>query len=184
MTIGADLDARGSSLSALMAGLNGTLVIEIRGAETRNKELREFGQALFTQINPLSKTEEITPLLCIAAELVVEDGLLRSRKGPIIVTERAAWFVHSTIDLRNETLEVHGRPRPRRGFGLTAGALAGLLEVSGPISSPQLKVDPRAVGGEVTSIMKTLFSRAASVIKREQHDLDVCQKIRAALEPH
>jgi hypothetical protein len=179
----ATLEARGSSVSALMAGLNGSATVEIRGAETKLEQLNQFGSSLIQQIDPSHTEDGVITLRCVATELEVVDGMLRFRKGPIVVTERVAWFVHGWVDLGEEMLEVHARPEARKGFGIGGGGvLAGLLQISGPISSPDIKADPLGVPSEVTGVLKSLFSRGKSLLKGKWHDLEVCQKIGEAID--
>ena len=182
MAIEASFDTRGSSVSTLMANLDGSAVVDIRGAETRHKELGQFGESVIQQIDPFFEQGELTPLRCIATELEAADGLVRFTKGPIIVTDRVAWFVHAEVDLREERMEIHGRPRARKGFGVGKGMLSGLVEISGPLSEPDLKIDPTGVASGVTSVLKTVFARGASLLKGGWHDLEVCRKIGDSLD--
>lgn len=93
---------------------------------------------------------------CVGAWLPFRNG--RASSQPILGAKSAVsnLLTSGFIDLRSETLELRGRMKPRSGGGVTLAALAGDIEIAGPIRHPKVTVQKPAAVARVGAAIATL----------------------------
>ena len=93
---------------------------------------------------------------CVGAWLPFLNG--RASSQPLLGAKSAVsnLLTSGFIDLRSETLELRGRMKPRSGGGVTLAALAGDIEIAGPIRYPKVTVQKPAAVARVGAAIATL----------------------------
>lgn len=141
-----ELRGHGASWRALMASATGEVVVSVGEGRLRNSAMDWAGGDLLVQLvgvlNPLSRTEEATPMSCAALRFVVKDGLATAERGIAVETAKVNVVGTGTVDLRDEHLDLGITPRARDGIGLSLTApLVGMARVRGTLAEPALSLD-------------------------------------------
>lgn len=136
----------GQSWRALLASSSGELVVSVGEGRLRNTALDWAGGDLLVQLvgvlNPLSRSEEATPLSCAAARFTLKDGIATADRSIAAETAKVNVVGAGTIDLRDEHLDLGLTPRARDGIGLSlTSPLAGMTRVRGTLAEPALSLD-------------------------------------------
>jgi uncharacterized protein involved in outer membrane biogenesis len=141
-----DLRGQGASWRALMGSLSGEALLSVGEGRLRNTALDWAGGDLLTQLvgvlNPLSRSEETTPLSCAVVRFVAKDGIATADRGIAVETAKVNVVGAGTVNLRDEHLDLGITPRAREGLGVSlTSPLAGLTRVRGTLASPALSLD-------------------------------------------
>lgn len=144
----ADLHGNGASPAALMANLDGDLVLEAGPGTIDNAYLDLAGEDLVSRLvnalDPNARQEKTTQLRCAVASLRFRDGIAEYDRRVAVETARMTIVSSGAINFRNETLDVGFVPKPRKdapGIGVGAGDLVGIARLRGPLTAPELGVD-------------------------------------------
>ena len=175
--------ASGNSLRALAATANGELIVSVGKARVAASGL-DFGGDLLTRllsaINPFHATDRFTELQCMAARLPAKDGVITVRRTIAYQTSKVNVIAAGTIDLRSESLDLAIRPTINQGIGLGPGQLAEIVNLSGPIHAPSLRLDTlgalraaASVGGAVATGGLSLLGEA--ILRRGVSDPAPCR---------
>jgi len=160
--------ARGGSVKALMAGLNGRTSVVMEKGSIDNKFLRLLGGDLtsnvFRLINPYAAKEEATVINCMVSGFNIKDGLARS-SALVLDTSYMSVIGDGRINLKTEGLNVSLKPVTKKGIGksglgklsLSLGALAKPFKLGGTLGNPKLAIDPTQAA---LSIGKTIGGTA------------------------
>jgi hypothetical protein len=147
-----NLRARGRSVAALMAGLNGKITLIMEHGRMNNKYIDMLGADVGSSLGKLldsSSEENYTELNCFVCRFDVQQGLADSTV--LVVDTKATSLVgDGEIDLRAEKLDLAMRSYPKRGVGisglgklsLSIGEFAKPLKLGGTLRHPAFVVDP------------------------------------------
>jgi len=83
----------------------------------------DFLGELFRTLNPLSKRQEFTDVVCQAYLFEAGGGVLRTDPAIVIRTKELDVISNGSVDLRNEAIDFQLQDRRRGGFGFSAGEL-------------------------------------------------------------
>lgn len=141
-----ELRGAGDSWRALMASASGEAVVSVGDGRLRNTAIDWAGGDLLVQLvgllNPLSRSEDTTPLSCAVARFVVRDGIATADRGIAVETAKVNVVGAGTVNLRDEHVDLGVTPRARDGLGLSLTApLAGMTRVRGTLAEPALSLD-------------------------------------------
>lgn len=141
-----ELRGHGASWRALMASATGEVVVSVGEGRLRNSAIDWAGGDLLVQLvgvlNPLSRTEDATPMSCAAVRFVVKDGIATAERGIAVETAKVNVVGTGTVNLRDEHLDLGITPRARDGIGLSLTApLVGMARVRGTLAEPALSLD-------------------------------------------
>ena len=104
----------------------------------------DFLGELARTLNPLSKRQEYTDVVCQAYLFEVERGTLRTDPAIVIRTKELDIVSTGSVDLSNEKIDFNFKTAARGGLGFSAGELLNsYVKVSGTLSKPYLTVDPK-----------------------------------------
>ncbi|MGE5517346.1 MAG: AsmA family protein [Bacteroidota bacterium] len=164
-----DLHGQGESWRALMASLSGEVVVSIGDGKLRNTALDWAGGDVLVQLagvlNPLSRSEDTTPLSCAVARFTVKDGLATADRGIAVETAKVNVVGAGTVNLRDEHLDLGITPRARDGIGLSLTApLAGMTRVRGTLASPALALDELGTARSAASVGAAVFTSGLSLV--------------------
>lgn len=154
----------GDSVRAIMAGLNGSLLVEVGKARINNATMNKTTSAIVTTtrglINPLSATDPYTNLECGVIRFDIKDGIATSDKGIGVETQKLLISGGGEVNLKTETLHIGVQPSARKGIGV--GSLASVVVIGGTLAHPKPEADPEelvkkgaAVGAAVATGVET-----------------------------
>ena len=138
----------GASVSAIMAGLNGNLLIKTgQGRITARALESDAANALLntlTLFNPNAGRRDASALECAVINFAIKDGIAVADNGIGIATGKINVLGAGNINLKTEALDLGITPRAKAGAGLSAGQLAGLVRLGGTLAAPRAKTDTEA----------------------------------------
>jgi uncharacterized protein involved in outer membrane biogenesis len=161
-----DLNGRGKSIAAWMAGLNGRTRLVMGKGRLHQKYLDILGtdlaRGLLRLINPFQKGEDFIPLNCLVNGFEVKGGLAVCT-ALVLDTPQMSLAGEGDIDLKTEKLNLSIHPYPKKGVGaegvgkvsLSFGELTRPFKLGGTLAHPSLAIDTtqalitvgKAVGG-------------------------------------
>jgi uncharacterized protein involved in outer membrane biogenesis len=143
-----DLDlivrANGANLHALMASLSGQVSGSIREGNLADRTINLAGQTIIEWL--FTRTADGgAPLLCAAARFEFKDGIGTARKL-VLETDKVQAAGGGTLNLRDDTLGFVFHPRAKRNELV---GVVGPVDVSGPLSKPEIKLADGAIAAKV-----------------------------------
>jgi len=150
----------GASVSKIMAGLNGKLLIKTGKGKISNTALDVASAdaliSALSMLNPGAKKEEGSTLECLVVNFNINDGIATADKGIAILTNQMNVIGSGSVNLKTEELDIGITPKAREGIGLNLGKLAELVRLGGTLANPTPKTDTKAA-------LKTGLSVGAAV---------------------
>lgn len=138
----------GASVGAIMAGLDGNLLIRTgQGRITARALESDAANALLntlTLFNPAAGRRDASALECAVINFTIKDGIAMADNGIGIATGKVNVLGAGDINLKTEALDLGITPRAKAGAGLSAGQLAGLVRLGGTLAAPRAKTDTEA----------------------------------------
>ena len=138
----------GASVGAIMAGLNGNLLIRTgQGRITAQALESDAANALLntlTLFNPAAGRQDASALECAVINFAIKDGIAVADNGIGIATGKINVLGAGNINLKTEALDLGITPRAKAGAGLSAGQLAGLVRLGGTLAAPRARTDTEA----------------------------------------
>lgn len=180
MKVDAKINALGNTMNELAATLTGPVDIQIAQAKIFSPKA---GQAEFWLTGLFSaKDSERIDLACAAARLPFQSGLA---EGEGIVGARSdvsQLLTRGNINLRDQTLDLHGRLRARSGVNLGVSTFASEVKITGQVVKPEMSLDEADVVGVVARVGAAIFTGGLSVVATSLWDganpeSDPCQQV-------
>lgn len=138
----------GSSVSQIMAGLNGKLLVKTGKGKISSKALEVAGadalMSTLSMLTPGSNESDGSLLECAVINFNIKDGIATADNGIAMSTNQLNVIGAGTIDLKTEKLDIGITPKAKEGIGLNLGQLAGLVRVGGTLANPSPKADTEA----------------------------------------
>lgn len=165
-----DLEGRGATPAAIMASLNGDLLLQIRGGRIPQSFATRLGKGLFS----FSRDRDYTDLECGILRVDVSDGVANFDERLAVQLTEVNWTGGGEIDFNTEEMAVAVAPKPRKGIGITVGELASLVYVGGTLAAPSVRLNPKDVAikygkylayvstGGLSLVAEALFNRAVA----------------------
>jgi hypothetical protein len=161
----------GNSVAAIMASMNGMILVDVGNGTMSNKKIDLVGADLITEafsmLNPLAKKEDTSQLECAAVNINIKEGMALIDKGIALQTSKMYIVGDGKINLKTEALDMSIRPHSRQGIGIGGGALASLVKFGGTLANPKPVADAGAVlqaGVSVVSTGTAIASKGLSTL--------------------
>ena len=144
------LKARGSgrSVAEIMAGLNGTLLLQSGKGIYKNKKKGSDGGGIMAKtyglLNPEADAEQGTKIECLVVNLDIKDGISSFDRKIALATDKIDVLGSGTVNFKTEQLDVGAVPQAREGIGLSAKQLAELVRLQGTFANPKVAPDTKA----------------------------------------
>ncbi len=154
------LKGEGRSLHELAASLDGGAVVILGSGEVSNayEHLTTSGlvPGLLDALNPFRKSSDHTDFECGVAVVVLTGG--KAVAEPIAVrTDKLTVVGRGRVDLRTEAIDLVWTLKPRRGIGLSPGAIANpYVKLGGTLSAPALEMKPLEAAASTGAAVATL----------------------------
>jgi len=160
LNIGADVNGKGKSVRAIMAGLNGKFETRMGQGRVHNDLLDFLSADVLKAITSWSKGDDGMRIGCITIDHGIKNGQLKSN-ATVIDTNRLAIVGSGGVNLAKEEIDFGIIP-----YAETASVMALLvpLKVGGTLASPSVLPDPVAmVAGTVKRLGSTVGGAATLV---------------------
>lgn len=147
---------QGASVAALLASLDGTVVVSMGQGKIHNSVIDWIGGDIFAQIgealDPSSQRPPYTELSCGEIRMKSVKGVLDWNKQVAFETTRMNVVSSGSLNLGTEGLDVGVQPYTKNGVGLSVGKLAELLRLQGTLAQPRVGIDAMGAVGAVASV--------------------------------
>ncbi|MEN8143166.1 MAG: AsmA family protein, partial [Thermodesulfobacteriota bacterium] len=182
-----DLDGKGDSVAAIMAGLNGVLEVDIQDATLKKSIMTSFGSDLLSHLNPFDKDEDKIELICAIALFNISDGMADAKHKIAAQMTDVTWFGGGEIDLKTEEIGFHFKPKARKGLGISLGSLASLVSVGGTLADPKIRLNLKDVAVKYGKYLAASATGGLSLVadllwSKVKANTDVCAAILEHLE--
>ncbi len=176
-----DLEGSGNSVAEIMAGLDGQIVFDVRGATLKKSLLTGFGSGLLSSLNPFATHKDTTELTCAIALFDIEDGIASADKTIAAQMPDVTWFGSGEVNLVTEEIDFGMHPKARKGL-VGLGNLASLVHIGGTLANPKIGLDAADVAvkyGKYSAAVATggLTLLADIVFSKIKANQDVCAAI-------
>ncbi len=179
--ITARASGRGDSVRAIMAGLNGGLLVKTGEGVIKSSKLEMAGADVFARtfsmLKPDSGEDDVTELQCAVVRFTIEDGLAVSDNGIAMETPRITVVGGGAINLKTEEIDLGIRPHAREGLGIGAGQLAELVRLRGTLARPEAKPSTLAAVKTAATVGAAFATGGLSLLAGGLFD-------RATADPH
>ena len=157
----AQLRGDGVSTAQILGSLKGQVRSSVRGGSISHLVVEGAGIDLAEALGLLLQGDQSLPVTCAAAELSVEDGVLRPRVFVLDTPDSTAW-IDGTLSLAGETIDLRVVTSPKDFSPLT---LRTPLHVGGRLASPQLTLEMAPLGLKVgAALLLGLLNPLAALI--------------------
>ncbi len=136
--ISADLNGSGDTPHAIAASLNGTLSATMQGGQIENRVLQAMLGKVIARANPIGLLERgsTSEIRCLAARLTARNGV--ATLNPFLLNSTLITVDGSgTLNLGNETLDLHLHPQGRVG----GTSISIPLTVTGGFADPHVAMN-------------------------------------------
>jgi AsmA family protein len=147
--ININVKGNGQSVAAIMAGLNGKLLVKMGPGTFKSSSTDAASSDLFSSIKSTVTSDDsggsgATEIICSVINLSIKDGIATADKGIAVSTKKMNVIGSGTIDLKTEKLNINIDPQAREGVGISAGQLAELVSLGGTLSEPKAVPNTKA----------------------------------------
>jgi len=178
-----NVNGSGDSVSEIMAGLNGKLLVQVGEGVITDSIAGSLGADVLTKtinmVNPLAQSSDATQLQCAVVNFDIKQGLATTEKGIAIATNQMNIIGSGTVNLKTEELDIGIKPEAKEGVGINAGKLAALVRIGGTLAEPKPKADmvgTVSTGLSVGTALATggMSLLAEGLLDRATADADPC----------
>lgn len=136
------LDGRGNSIAQMLGSANGSVALGMGRGQISNLIMEMAGLDIAESLKFLLTKDHKVPIRCAFGDFTVRDGVMDSRALAFDTTDTII-IGNGKINLRDETLDLLLRPRPKDRSIL---ALRSPLHVGGSFKDPSFRPDFKALG--------------------------------------
>jgi uncharacterized protein involved in outer membrane biogenesis len=180
MKVKASFSTSGASMKELAAGMTGPVSIRMGPGVYSSKEAGDW-EALMVKFSKKDSAEEID-FECAAASLPFRSGRATGKDIIAARSRESRLVVSGDVDLKEESVDLRGRLKPKPSQGIGLSTIADDLEIFGKIRKMRVKLDPeskpkviaKAAGAVVTAGLSLLASAASNDAGR---DPDPCEAV-------
>jgi uncharacterized protein involved in outer membrane biogenesis len=138
----------GNSVAAIMAGLNGSLLMKmgpgILKSSTATAASSDVFVSTYQLLYPGAKGSKDTKIQCGVVKFDIKDGIATTDKGIAFATSKMNIVGSGVVDLKTEKLDIGIDPQAREGVGISAAQLAELVRLGGTLAEPRAVPDTKA----------------------------------------
>jgi uncharacterized protein involved in outer membrane biogenesis len=165
MQVHAAVSASGRSMKELAASLTGPVTFDIGPTRVYSKKLMD-GESLLTGMLPFLSAigSDHVNLVCIGVRLPFEHGIARGNNIVGVRSDASQLLTGGNVDLRRQTLDLHGPVRARAGIALGVTTFANEVKIDGEIVAPHVGLDKAGAPGAVARLAAAVFTGGASIV--------------------
>jgi hypothetical protein len=162
MNVHADLTSRGETTRDLAASATGTFTVRM-GPGSWNSKHAGDREALMTNAFASQGAQSIQ-FECVTANLPFKDGVARGRSMVGFKTEASELITSGVVDLRDESVDLHGHVHAHKGVTLGLATIAGDVRIGGHLTKLEMSLDPKATAGVIARAGAAIATLGVSVV--------------------
>lgn len=163
----------GKSIAAIMAGLNGNMLVKMGPGTIKSKTGKiataDLLSSTFGLLYPGSK-DSSNELKCGVIKFDIKDGIATSDQGIAFATSKMNILGSGVVDLKTEKLDIGMNPQARSGVSISAGQLAELVRIGGTLANPKPVPDTKAALKTAASVGAAVATGGLSVLAQGLFD--------------
>ena len=101
---------------------------------------------------------------CVTAYLPFKAGVAHGRSMVGFKTEASELITSGSLNLRDESIDLHGRVRANKGVTLGLAQIAPDVKIGGHLARPEMSLDPDATPGVIARAGAAIATLGATVI--------------------
>jgi uncharacterized protein involved in outer membrane biogenesis len=140
-----NVTGKGRSTAEILGSLDGRSHVTLHDATLSHLVTEAIGLDLAQALGVLIRGDRPLPLRCARFDFLLDNGVMKTQRG-VVDNSDSTIRVAGTIDLRNETLGLVARVRPKDFSPLS---LRTPVTVTGPIGAPVIGIQGRQLSGRV-----------------------------------
>jgi uncharacterized protein involved in outer membrane biogenesis len=177
--VNASVRANGISMNQLAATMSGPVSLSMGRAVVRSSRASE-AESLLTGLVPAlaGKRADHMDVVCIVASLPFQNGRATAASIAGARTESSQLLTDGAVDLRDQTLDLHGRVTGVNGIQLGASMLVGDVNISGKLVKPRFRIDTRGMLGTAARVGAAILSIGLTAVGQTLWDAnadDACK---------
>jgi uncharacterized protein involved in outer membrane biogenesis len=162
MNVHADFTSQGDTMRDLAASATGDMTVRMGPGDWNSKHAGDR-EALMTNAFASEGAERVQ-FECVTANLPFRAGVARGRSMVGFKTAASELITSGSVDLRDESLDLHGHVRANHGVTIGLASIAGDVKIGGHLTKPEMSLDPDATPGVVARAGVAIATLGASVI--------------------
>jgi uncharacterized protein involved in outer membrane biogenesis len=180
MNIHAHFTSGGSTMRDLAASVTGSMTLRM-GPGTWNSPRAGDREALMTNAFASEGAQKVR-FECVTANLPFKAGIARGRSMVGFKTEASELITSGIVNLRDETVDLHGRVHAHKGVTLGLANIAGDVRIGGHLVKLEMSLDPEATPGVIARAGAAIATLGVSVIggalieKMDPDRADPCER--------
>ena len=180
-----NLEGRGNTAAAVMAGLNGDVIARLGEGKMPTDYLNIFGADLGTGLlrllNPFDEKIKRARINCMVSDIFIEDGIATS-DIILIDDDRKTLLGKAELNLGTEEIDVWIKPKPKEGIGtketgkvsISMKALTEPFKLGGTLAEPSIEIDTVQTAKTVGTAFLGPVGWAWLVFSRSSGDENPC----------
>lgn len=179
LAVNASVEAGGASMNQLAATMTGPVSLRM-GRTVVHSSRGSDAESLLTGLIPAlaGKRADHMDVVCLVASLPFKDGRASGTSIAGARTESSQLLTDGVIDLRDQTLDLHGRVTGIDGARLGLSMFAGDVNISGKLVKPQFRLDARGLLGTAARVGAAVLSFGLTAVGQTLWDAnadDACK---------
>jgi hypothetical protein len=178
--VNASVSANGTSMNQLAATMSGPVSLRMGQAVVRSSHASD-AESLLTGLIPAlaGKRADHMEVVCIVASLPFQKGRATATSIAGARTESSQLLTDGVIDMRDQTLDLHGRVTGVNGQ-LGASMLVGDVNISGKLVKPRFRIDARGVLGTAARVGAAILSLGLTAVGQTLWDANADNACKVA----
>ena len=165
MQVTAAVNVTGKSMKELAASVTGPISFDIGPVAIQSKKISDAEELLVGLMPFLSaKDADQIALACIGARLPFNRGIAQSDNIIGVRSDASQILTSGTIDMRQQTLDLHGPVVARAGVALGVSTFTNKIKITGNITAPRVGLDEAGAPGAIARIAAAILTGGASII--------------------
>lgn len=181
----ANLEARlalvGRTPRSLAASSTGDALLTVHDVTLKGKAAtldRDVVARLLDALIPSSVARQNLVVQCAVVRLPLRNGVAPIDRSVALETQQIAVSASGEVNLAKQTISLAFRPTVRRGLGLNPGNLVELMLLEGPLTAPQLSINPQGFVRQAANVGVAAatggLSLLAPVLRRDADGSSAC----------
>jgi uncharacterized protein involved in outer membrane biogenesis len=179
LAVNASVSASGASLNQLAATMSGPVSVRM-GRTVVHSAHGSDAESLLTGLVPAlaGKRADTMNVVCLVANMPFENGRATAASIAGARTESSQLLTDGIVNLRDQTLDLHGRVTGAGGARLGLSMFAGDVNISGKLIKPHFRLDAQGVLGTAARVGAAVLSFGLTAVGQTLWDAnadDACK---------
>ncbi|HEY4316014.1 MAG TPA: AsmA family protein [Herbaspirillum sp.] len=183
LAVNASVSASGASMNQLAATMTGPVSLRM-GRTAVHSTRGSDAETLLTGLVPAlgGKRADHMNVVCLVASLPFDNGRAAAASIAGARSESSQLLTDGVVDLRDQTLDLHGRVTGVDGARLGLSMFAGDVNISGKLVKPRFRLDARGVLGTAARVGAAVLSFGLTAVGQTLWDANADDACKVAAQ--